>query len=187
MQIVKLQCPACGAAITAPQTGREFACSYCGTRLAVIRHDGETNLVESEPRTKTKTPVPVVDSAAADSLTGSEPETMTPTLMMPLATVDFAVPESPPANGRGCVAALIMWLVGGPLVVFLLMLPIVMVAPTDAEGQVMVPDAVSVCVGLGFVAIPLLLAVYAFVYFRRRENSVWGYFTTPFRLFRRRK
>ncbi|MBK8049318.1 MAG: hypothetical protein IPK16_20705 [Anaerolineales bacterium] len=161
MQIVKLQCPACGAAITAPQTGREFACSYCGTQLAAVQEGGGASLVETKPEIKAPVQAP------------------TP--------VTVAVPNHSDANGRGCIAALIMWLIGGPLVVSLLMLPIVMIAPTDAEGQVIVPDAVSACVGLSLVGIPLLLAVYAFVYFRRRENSVWGYFTTPFRLMRRRK
>ena len=157
MQIVRLQCPACGAALLAPPEGDSFNCSYCGTRLAVVPNDGQPSLIESPPK------------APAQSLHDTEP----------------FVSDNPTANGRGCIAALIMWFVGGPIIALLIVLPFAIFAPTDVEGNVVVPDALAACLGFSWFAIPFLLALYAFFYFRRRENSIPGYFTKPFQFLRR--
>lgn len=167
MQIVRLQCPACGAAFTVPAGNAPVVCDYCGSRLAI----------------------------AGGGQRGAPDETA----MLPQHGQRLAAPETPPAayglpapvaaggasNLRGCLFAVIAMFVVAPLLTFLAILPFVPFLPEDAAGQTQTPDALAACFGLMMFLLPPLLAIYAFVYFRRSQHSIGGFFVAPVRGIRR--
>ena len=158
MQLVRLQCPACGAPLTVPAGERATECDYCRTQFAVV---GSPNL-----------------------------PTLRPALLPPAPTPQPAPPIKPAAakisNGRGCLFALGMWFFGGPLLVMAIFVPVVLLFPSDAEGRVQMPDALAACLSILLFGAPIVLAIYAFVYFRQRGNGFIGLLTTPVRALMRR-
>lgn len=156
MQIVRMQCPACGAPIRVPTGKRTVTCGYCRTQLAVVG-DGQ----------------PVLRPATLPAASGQPP-------LAPPVRV------APPANGRGCLYALLMWFVGAPLLMLVIFMPVVLLFPSDAEGHVQAPDAVLGCLGILMLVLPVALVIYAFVYFRQRENGFVGFLVTPVRALVRR-
>jgi hypothetical protein len=83
--------------------------------------------------------------------------------------------------GRGCVAAVIAMFVLAPLLTTLLMLPVLPFLPEDAAGQVQTPEVLALCYGIVMFVLPPALAIYAFLYFRRPQHSIGGFFIAPFR------
>ena len=115
MQLVRLQCPACGAQLTVPAGERATACDYCRTRFAVVGSPNQPMLrPASLPPAPTPQPAPPIKPAAAKI-----------------------------SNGRGCLFALGMWFFGGPLLVMVLFVPVALLLPSDAEGRVQMPDALA--------------------------------------------
>lgn len=153
MQIVRMQCPACGAPLTVAADERATVCSFCRTQLAVIGGSSQ----------------PMLRPASLPPAT-SQP----PTAARPRNRAEIS-------NLRGCAVAAVMWFFGGPLLVMLLLVPVVQLFPSDADGGVLLPDALATCIGLLFFALPIALAIYGFVYFRQRDNGFWGFLTTPVR------
>jgi hypothetical protein len=82
--------------------------------------------------------------------------------------------------------AAILWFFGGPLLVLAIFAPVALLLPSDAAGRVQMPDALAACLSLLLFGAPLALAIYAFVYFRQRDNGFVGFLTTPVRAFMRR-
>jgi hypothetical protein len=157
MQIVRLQCPACGAAFTVPASNASVVCEYCGTRFAI----GSDQVAPLE------TPEPVSVAHTTASPAWPPPG------------------HAATSTGRGCVAALIALFVLAPLIDFLVMLPLLPFLPEDAAGKTQIPDAIALCLALFWFVLPPALAIYAFVYFRRPHPSIGGFFIAPFRrLFR---
>lgn len=158
MQIVRMHCPACGAPLTVATDEPATVCSFCRTQLAVMRGAGQPAL------RPTSLPVAPVIPPHSAPLAGSQPA----------RAVEIS-------NLRGCLVALFMWFFGGPLLVLMIFAPIALLLPSDDAGQVLMPDAIAACIGLLFFLLPLGLGLYAFVYFRRRENGVWGFIANPLR------
>ena len=79
------------------------------------------------------------------------------------------------------MAALIAVFVLAPLLSILLMLPILPFIPEDAAGNAQTPDAIALCYGLILFLLPPALGIYAFLYFRRPQYSIGGFFMAPFR------
>ncbi len=157
MQLVRMQCPACGAPITVDGSVRATTCAYCHTRFAVV---GDASQPALRPETLPQAPAP--QPVPAPRQTGAI------------------------ANGRGCLMAALMWFVIGPLLSFALIVPVALLLPTDAEGRVVISDPVALCLSLVFFGLPLALTIYAFVYFRRRDNGVAGFVVAPVRAVMRR-
>ena len=158
MQLVRMQCPVCGAPLTAPAGERATACDYCRTRFAVVGSPNQPTLrPASLPPAPTRQPAPPIKPA----------------------TVKIS-------NGRGCLMAAIMWFFGGPLLVMVLFVPVALLLPSDAEGRVQMPDALAACLSILLFGAPIALTIYAFVYFRQRGNGFIGFLTTPVRALMRR-
>ena len=158
MQIVQMQCPACGAPLTIVTDARITVCSFCRTQLAVV---GSASQPQLRPTTLPSAP--------------ASPPNVTQLLRMGAVS-----------NRRGCLWAAGMWFFGGPLVVVLLFLPLALLLPTDESGQVQLPDALALCIGILFFALPLALTLYAFVHFRQRGNGFLGFMINPVRSVARR-
>ena len=157
MQLVRLQCPACGAPLTVSAGERTAECDYCCTQFAVVSSSNQPTLrPASLPPASNALPAPPQPAAAKIS------------------------------NGRGCLFALGMWFFGGPLLVMAIFVPVVLLFPSDAEGRVQMPDALLSCLSILMFGLPIALAIYAFVYFRQRGNGFIGLLTTPVRALMRR-
>jgi hypothetical protein len=158
MQLVRMQCPACGAPITVPAGERAAECAYCRTQFAVVGSPNQPTLrPASLPPAPTPQPAPPLEPAAARI-----------------------------SNGRGCLFALGMWFIGGPLLVMAIFAPVVLLSPSDADGHVQMPNALLSCLSILMFGLPIALAIYAFVYFRQRDNGFIGFLTTPVRILTRR-
>ncbi len=90
------------------------------------------------------------------------------------------------SNQRGCLMAAILWFFGGPLLMLVLFAPMALLLPSDAEGRVQMPDALAACLSILLFGAPIALAIYAFVYFRQRNNGFGGFLATPVRALMRR-
>jgi hypothetical protein len=138
---------------------RATACAYCHTRFAVVGSESQPAL-----RPATLPPAPMPEAQPAPAPRG-------------YADTD---------NGRGCLMAALMWFVIGPLLVFALFVPVALLLPTNAEGQVQISESLAGCLSLLFFGLPLALTIYAFVYFRQRGNRVLGFVVAPVRALTRR-
>ena len=157
MQFIRIQCPACGAPLTVPSGALATECGYCHTQLAVVGGNSQPTLR------------PAALPPAPNPLPTSSPIRMTGT-----------------SNQRGCLMAAILWFFGGPLLMMALFAPLALLLPSDAEGRVQMPDALAACLSILLFGAPIALAIYAFVYFRQRDNGFVGFLTTPVRALMRR-
>jgi ribosomal protein S27E len=113
-------------------------------------------------------------SQPVPSTVAAQTETIQPLVSQPV--------RAPAAisNRRGCLWALIVWFFIGPLTAVLLLLPFAPFLERAEDGAVVPPDALALCLPVLVIG----MTVYAFIHFRRSENTLWEYVAAPWRALR---